>query len=119
MSKPVWVQVLWSESNKFKDNELIPFAEFESRAFKVAMKVGYGNGYDKTKVNVLFDDGVQYQCRLDLAHSDTHGFEHHAKNLMRWYDKQQDDSSEQDLYADNYNFMKQIEWPTEPQQKAA
>jgi hypothetical protein len=114
MSKPVWVQVIWSESSRFKDNELIPFADFENRAFKVAMKVGYGKGYDKTKVNILFDDGNEYQCRLDLAPYDTHGFEHHAKKFISWYEKQQDDSSEQDLYADNYNFMKQIEWPSVP-----
>ncbi len=111
MSKPVWIQVLWSESRLFKDNDLLPFVDFEIRAHKAAIKVGYDKGYDKTKINVLFDDGNSYQCRLDLAPHDTHGFEHHAEKFIRWYERQEDDSPMQDAYAGNYNFLKQVVWP--------
>ena len=111
MSKPVWVQVIWSESNKFNDNELIPFIDFEIRALKAAIKVGYGKGYDKTKINVLFDNGEKYQCRLDLAPHDSHGFEHHAKKLISWYENKDGESFTKDMYEENYLFLKQVEWP--------
>ena len=83
MSKPVWVQVLWSEYSRFKENELMTYIDFEIRALKAAIKKGYGKGYWKTKINVLFDDGNTYECRLDLAPHDTHGFEHHAKSVKQ------------------------------------
>lgn len=31
MSKPLWVQVLWSECSRFKENELMSFIDFEIR----------------------------------------------------------------------------------------
>ena len=118
MSKPVWVQVLWSECSRFKENELMTYIDFEIRALKAAIKKGYGKGYWKTKVDVLFDDGNRYECRLDLAPHDTHGFEHHAKRLISWFETNQGHLDEADfsvrVYRDNYNFLKQIEWPQVP-----
>ena len=57
MSKPVWVQIHWSENKAFKDNQLMPFTEFERKCRSVAREVGVDNGYDKTKCKILFDDG--------------------------------------------------------------
>lgn len=48
MSKPVWVQVLWSECSRFKENELMTYIDFEIRVLKAAIKKGYGKGYWKT-----------------------------------------------------------------------
>ncbi|KTC87638.1 LPD25 domain-containing protein [Legionella drozanskii] len=121
MSKPVWVQVRWSESSKFKDNELIPFADFERKAQAVAIHKGRKMqpmeqycGYYKTKVNVLFDDGNEYECRLDLAPRDTLGFRDHVEQLIRYYENQLDDSAEQDYvvqaYKENYDFLKTVIW---------
>ena len=121
MSKPVWVQVLWSESRKFTDNQLIPFAEFERKAKQVAIQKGRKMrpmeqycGYYKTMVNVLFDDGNEYECRLDLAPRDTLGFRDHAEQLIRYYENQLDDSPEQDYvvraYKENYDFLKTVIW---------
>jgi len=122
MSMPVWVKVIWSESGKFKDNELIPFAEFERKARAAAMHKGRNMqpmeqycGYYKTKVLVLFDDGHEYECRLDLAPRDTLGFRDHAEQLISYYERQEDDSAEQDWvvreYKENYDFLKQVQWP--------
>lgn len=112
---PVWVQVIWSESNKFKDMQLLPFNKFEKIAMNVARKNTIDQAYDKTKVNVLFSSGDEYQCRLDLAHGDTHGFKHHALGLIKYYENQDDDSAEQDYvvqaYKDNYDFLKNVVWP--------
>ena len=119
MSKPVWVQVIWSEYRGFQDNQLMPFIDFEIQAFKVAIKHNANGGYYKTEINVLFDDGNHYKCRIDLAPRDTHGFEHHAQKLISWYERQGDDSEEQDCYADNYNFLKQVEWPRAPEERVA
>ena len=60
MSKPLWVYVYWSESQAFKEKELLPFAEFERKAKLAAYSVGENNGYDKTKITVLFNDGSEY-----------------------------------------------------------
>ena len=114
MIKPVWVQVFWSESGKFKDNELVYFPKFENRARAVAKSQDPDSGYFKTKVNVLFDNGDEYACRLDLAQGDTLGFEDHCKQLIRYYERQEDDSAEQDYvvqtYKENYEFLKQVVW---------
>lgn len=112
---PVWVKVIWSESAKFKENELIPFKDFENKAWHIANKQGIGNGYKKTKVEVLFTDGNTYECRLDLARDDEHGFKHHAQRLVHHYENQADDSAEQDYYVtyykENYEFFKTVVWP--------
>ncbi|HYD90470.1 MAG TPA: LPD25 domain-containing protein [Flavobacterium sp.] len=112
MSKPVWVQVLWSESDQFKENELMPFIDFEIKAHKTAIKKGYDEGYWKTKVRVLFDDGQSYECRLDLAPSDTHGFEHHVSNMINWVEKHGNKANHPaNLYKKNCDFLKSIRWP--------
>ena len=112
--KPVWVQVFWSESGEFEENELVYFPKFENRAYMAAMKHSPHGGYYKTKVNVLFDNGDEYACRLDLAPDDTMGFEDHAKQLIEYYENQEDDSAEQDyiiqMYKANYEFLKQVDW---------
>lgn len=114
MIKPVWVQVFWSESGEFKDNELVHFPVFENRAHKVAMSNPPERGYSKTKVNVLFDNGDEYACRLDLAQGDTLGFEDHSRSLIKYFERQEDDSAEQDYvvqsYKENYEFLKQVDW---------
>jgi len=125
MCKPVWVQVRWSECGRFKEGELIPFMEFERKAYEAAMRKARNMqpmeqycGYYKTKVNVLFDDGNTYECRLDLAPRDTVGFRDHAEQLIQYYEKQEDDSSEQDYvvqaYKANYEFLKTVVWPKVP-----
>lgn len=115
MSRPIWVQVLWSECSRFKENELMSYIDFEICAMKAAIKIGYGNGYWKTNINVLFDDGNSYECLLDLAPNDTHGFEHHAKSLISWFETNKGHLDEADfsvrVYRENYKFLKQIKWP--------
>lgn len=110
-TKPLWVQVLWSESSMFKDNELLSFTDFEIKALKAAIKVGYDKGYDKTKIKVLLSCGEEYECRLDLAPHDTHGFEHHAKRMIGWYEKNKEEEGHfAHMYSDCIEFLKKIEW---------
>ncbi|WP_368177981.1 DUF3560 domain-containing protein [Aeromonas sp. R7-1] len=79
--RPVSVLVHWSESGAWESESSIPYAEFEAKAFTVAL--GYvGGGYQKTSVTVTFDDGDTYQARLDLAASDTHGFTDHCLAML-------------------------------------
>lgn len=82
--KPVSVTVQWSESDSFAFflRRPLDFTEFELRARSAAHKKGSGRGYDKTSVLVLFDDGTQYECRLDLAEDDCHGFRHHIERQL-------------------------------------
>jgi hypothetical protein len=119
---PVWVHVYWSESGKFKDNELIPFKKFEAKALAAAKHKAVGvpanqqyYGYYKTKVKVLFTSGDEYECRLDLALGDTTGFKNHAAQLVTRYENVEDDSAEQeyliDCFKENYEFLKTVVWP--------
>jgi hypothetical protein len=111
MSRPVWVHVLWSESSEFKDNDVLSFDEFERKARFAASLVS--EGYDKTKINVLFDDGMKYGCRLDLSPIEDSCFASHALSLVRWYERQTDESKEGYSVASfksNYEFLKSIEW---------
>ncbi len=111
MCKPVWVQVLWSESSLFKDGELIHFTEFERKAREASVRVT--EGYDKTKIIVLFDDGNQYGCRIDLSPREDKGFKSHALSLVRWYEKQSDEDKKSYSVASfkaTYEFLKQINW---------
>lgn len=64
--RPVTVTVHWSESERFRDGETLPFADFELRAQSVAAAHKTG-GYLKTNVTVLFDNGDTYGARLDLG----------------------------------------------------
>ena len=107
--KPLFVYVLWSESGKFNEKELLTFDEFEKKAFIAAMSYG-DTGYLKTKIDVLFNDGSKYHCRLDLAQNDEHGFMHHCFQMMNRYQAMKDDSCEQDYLAENYIFINKIEW---------
>ena len=66
-------------------------------------------------VNVLFDNGDSYKCRLDLEPRDTHGFEHHARQLIYWFERNKGDLNDAEyhmkIYKANYEFLKTIEWP--------
>ena len=96
--KPLFVHIKWSESNEFNDNEVIPFHEFEERATSIAL--AYDDlGYLKTKIVVLFSTGTSYECRIDLAKNDEHGFRHHCEQVSDDY-----------LGADMATFIRSIDW---------
>ncbi len=65
--KPLFVYVLWSENQAFQNNSLHKFKTFETISKRVAHEVGTDNGYDKTKIKVLFDNGEYSEVRLDLC----------------------------------------------------
>lgn len=120
MSRPVWVQVIWSESGAFEENELMPFIDFEILALDAVIGKGKDEGYWKTKIKVLFDDGNSYECILDLASDCIHGFMHHAKNLIDSFENSEDDGgSEYYFYEKNYRFLRQIVWPALPEARLA
>jgi hypothetical protein len=101
--KPLFVYVLWSESGEFEENSLLKFEDFERKAVNVGLSHDPEGGYYKTKINVLFDDGSEYGCRLDLCPNEAHGFRIHAYNFIRYY-KQFGDSEE------NVAFLSSIDW---------
>ncbi len=116
MSRPVWVQVLWSESSVFKDNELLPFREFERKCNQVARDVGVGNGYDKTKIKVLLDDGEYYDTRLDLCPQEDTGFQSYCEGMIKWIGSERfhevynNDQAITDEYMKLKEYLLQIEW---------
>lgn len=109
MSKPVWIQVYWSESGAIKDGEVYEFKEFERIAYMAAMAVKMG--YDKTKVRVLFDDGEEYNCRLDLSVVEDRGFQQHCNSFIKWFDRQSwIDGNRKSDYIELYSFISRIEF---------
>ncbi len=71
------VFVFWSESTlinnemgadeSFDINKAVSIDEFNALADKAAQLVD--GGYDKTKVKVIFHDGSEFNCRLDITKS--------------------------------------------------
>lgn len=117
MSRPVWVQVFWSENKLFKENSLVPFVEFESLCNQAARQVGTGNGYDKTKVKILFDDGNHYDVRLDLCEKEDTGFKSYCESMCQWIGSEKfiktyhHDKEALNDYQELKDYLKKIEWP--------
>jgi hypothetical protein len=68
--KPTIIEVLWSESGRFKDGQVFEFSEFEHKARSIARDVGRDRGYCKTKVCMHLDNGDTISFRIDLAEDD-------------------------------------------------
>jgi hypothetical protein len=86
MRKPLFAYIYWSENNNFKTQSLMPFKEFEATCKIVANQVGYDNGYDKTKVDILFSDGTQYGLRLDLSMNCDQSFWQYCHDKLNWFE---------------------------------
>ena len=84
--KPFSVTVEYSESREFESGKAYDFKEFESKAIWVAA-ANYNGGYDKTGVKVLFEDGSEYGCRLDLGcNGNDSNFMTHCLIILSHYD---------------------------------
>lgn len=106
--RPVSVIVSYSESREFESGEQMSFDEFERRAYAVALD-NAGSGYDKTGVEVSFDDGDSYSCRIDLKAGDEMGFTDHCLQMIEFSESPRG----RDYYKnhgteDLLNFVKQI-----------
>lgn len=116
MSKPLWVYVYWSESSLFKDKDLLPFSEFERKCRQVARDVGVGNGYDKTKIKVLLDDGEYYEARLDICPEEDTCFQSYCESMIKWIGSERFDNyynynqAITDEYIKLKEYLLQIEW---------
>jgi hypothetical protein len=82
--KPLFVYVLWSENQAFQSNSLHEFKTFETMSKRVAHEVGTENGYDKTKIKVLFDNGEQHVVRLDLCADGDTCYRDYVKQQINW-----------------------------------
>ncbi|MEQ9436037.1 LPD25 domain-containing protein [Hyphomonas sp.] len=108
MTKPIFVYVCWSESERFPEKTLWRFERFEELAAQVAQAHRTG-GYLKTNVTVIFSGGEDYVCRLDLAPHDAQGFEHHAKRFISEFDRC-DDAFTKENNQPLADFLKTIDW---------
>jgi hypothetical protein len=83
---PVSVFVQWSESGYFIENTLYKFADFEKLSRQAAKDCGENSGYYKTKVNILWSDGYEWNnARIDLAVGDESGAADHLKQYCDYY----------------------------------
>lgn len=60
------IEIVWSESNHFAKGEILTLAQYNDKATAEALEIGRGEGYAKTKINVLFDTGEVETRRHDI-----------------------------------------------------
>ncbi|ANU35665.1 LPD25 domain-containing protein [Vibrio scophthalmi] len=100
---PFSVLVNWSESNEFNEGEIDDFMDFEHKALAVAKQNPLG-GYDKTNVTVIFENGDQHQCRLDLGcNGNDIGFADHCLSSIEYHQKHQFDADKPWLRNDEHH----------------
>lgn len=83
MAKPIFVYVNWSELNSLKEKSLHRFESFEMKCAVATHDMQGRSGYYKTSIKVLFDDGSEYSCRVDLD-PQCRGFKDHAKSVIAY-----------------------------------
>lgn len=115
--KPLFVYVIWSENQAFQNNSLHEFKTFESMSKRVAHEVGTDNGYDKTKIKVLFDNGEYSEVRLDLCADGDTCYRDYVKQQINWIggEKFNNAYSRHKPTYENYikykqEFLLQINW---------
>ena len=81
--KPVSVTVKYAESYRFESGKEYRFNEFETLSYHEAQET-IGGGYCKIGVIVSFDNGHQYECRLDIAAHTEYGFQDHCIQMLRY-----------------------------------
>lgn len=116
MIKPIFVYIHWSENDNFKSQSIMSFKEFENTCKLVAQQVGYDNGYDKTKVDILFSDGSQYGVRLDLSMNCDQSFWRYCHDQLEWFNSEKfnefcgDNNSLRVLWLERKDFLNKINW---------
>ena len=60
------IEILWSESDHFVDGEHLTLSQYNDKATAEALEIDRGEGYAKTKINVLFDTGELEIYRHDI-----------------------------------------------------
>ncbi|MFC1502801.1 DUF3560 domain-containing protein [Pseudomonadota bacterium] len=60
------VEVVWSESNEFSGGEVLTLEQYNEKASRAALEIGRGEGYDKTKVMMNFENGERHELRHDI-----------------------------------------------------
>jgi hypothetical protein len=65
--KIVSIEILWSESNYFKDNEILTLEAYNEKATQEAIEIGYDNGYAKTKIIINQTNGDTLEHRHDIT----------------------------------------------------
>jgi len=105
---PTSVYVEWSESPRFTDKTTYPFDRFEWISEGIAQSIDYG--YSKTNITVIFNNGAEYTCRLDI-NKECKRFMQHAKSLIRYYRKREAENN-LDIYdkgyQENVEFLEKV-----------
>jgi hypothetical protein len=111
--KPIFVYVEWSESNLFNEKSIYTFQEFETLCL-CELKTKQTGGYTKTKIEVLFSNGLSYGCRLDIC-QDTPNFYQHAKAVIETYESRIKDYNNDNKFIIEqtracYGLLKAVDW---------
>lgn len=112
MTKPLWVYVEWSESTVLTKKSLLSFFDFEMACKKAVIELGVDNGYYKTMVQVLFDDGISHKARMNLSPQEDNDFQSYCENMIKWVVSERQLSGVYDEYYENLReYFLIIEWP--------
>ena len=107
--KPMTVKVIFSESAVFFNaKEEFHFEDFERMAKDAAARA-YEGEYDKTQIEVTFDNGDTYICRLDLGDR-LFGFKHHVEKTLAFAETEKGKHYFAMVGTDGLDFVKRITW---------
>ncbi|GIU51492.1 hypothetical protein TUM4438_41300 [Shewanella sairae] len=60
------IEIVWSESNQFKDGEKLSLSEYNQKSTIEALEIGRGQGYAKTKIIIHKANGETLEHRHDI-----------------------------------------------------
>ncbi|WP_305840021.1 DUF3560 domain-containing protein [Photobacterium leiognathi] len=60
------VNIIWSESRQFTDNDVLTLDGYNEKSQIEALDIGRGQGYAKTKLEIIFADGTREIFRHDI-----------------------------------------------------
>ncbi len=110
------IKINWSESNEIRDGHVFPSLEEANRfLWRVALKEKGKIGYCKVSYTATFEDGEEYQGRIDVSENDGHCFLEAMKSYVSFYAGKSKphwmkEEQYESLVKDSRNSAETIEW---------
>jgi hypothetical protein len=115
MTKPLFAVINWAEGTIGSEidqatGKAISYADFE----KLCEETPVSGHCEKMSATILFNDGTQYQARIDRTNADRHGFTQHAQCfLASWPDLKTREmpASIKEAEQARFDFLSAVDFP--------